>query len=268
MAHYFVGDIQGCYDELMRLLDDVQFDPANDKLCPVGDLVARGPDSDKVAQLMLTLADSVQTVLGNHDLHLLAIYAGFHKPKKNDKLLTLLASSHIDAYINWLRQQPLIRQFPEFNIVMSHAGLHPDLSLEQQLQLAQAAEQKLSSANYKVWLEKMYGNDPKVWRTHLTDVEQFRFIVNVTTRMRFINDDGALEFKTKVAPEDAPLNLSPWFKIPPRINNTMVFGHWASLLGNTGHKQFIALDTGCVWGNKLTMYRPEDGRFFSQACLS
>lgn len=272
MAHYFVGDIQGCYDELTRLLDKVKFDPTQDILCPVGDLVARGPASEKVAKLMLELdlEQAVEPVLGNHDLHLLSIYAGLFKDKKNDKLKTLIQSPMVSEYAKWLRAQPLIRYYPEFNIIVSHAGTHPFVPLETQIELANQAQQKLASKDYKIWLERMYGNEPRKWRSHLTEEEAFRFIINTTTRMRFIDDDGALDFKTKHPPSQAPLNLSPWFELKPKTTPAPihVFGHWAALLGKTDNSNFIGLDTGCVWGNKLTMYKAETKEFFVQQSLS
>ncbi|MCU4675085.1 symmetrical bis(5'-nucleosyl)-tetraphosphatase [Catenovulum sp. 2E275] len=268
MAHYFVGDIQGCYDELMRLLDKVKFDPKQDILCPVGDLVARGPASEKVAKLMLELDSAVEPVLGNHDLHLLSIYAGFFEPKKNDKLKKLLNASYLEKYAKWLRKQPLIRQYPQFDIVMSHAGMHPSLPVSEQLVLAAHAEQKINSKDYKIWLERMYGNEPRKWRAHLTEEEAFRFIINTTTRMRYIDAEGGLDFKCKLPPEQAPLDLSPWFDVETYNPQTFVFGHWAALLGHTRNSQFIGLDTGCVWGNHLTLYKAETREFFIQQSLS
>ncbi len=268
MAHYFVGDIQGCYDELMRLLDKVKFNPEQDKLCPVGDLVARGPASEKVAKLMLELDQAVEPVLGNHDLHLLSTYVGLYEPKKNDKLKKLIHAPFIDKYLKWLRKQPLIREYPEFNLVMSHAGLHPSLPVSEQMALAACAQEKLAGKDYKKWLDRMYGNEPRKWRAHLTEEEAFRFIINTTTRMRFIDDEGALEFKCKLPPEQAPLHLSPWFEVENHNPQTFIFGHWAALLGNTRNSKFIGLDTGCVWGHQLTCYKAQTQEFFAQASLS
>lgn len=271
MAHYFVGDVQGCYSELMRLLERVNFDPKQDKLISVGDLVARGSESKQVAKLVLELGDSIEMTLGNHDLHLMSIHAGLFSAKKNDLLTALLDADFIDDYILWLRNQPLIRYYPTHHLIAVHAGLHPDLSLKLQLSLAQAAQTKLSSANYKSWLKKMYGNEPKYFSGALSDSEKFRFIINVTTRMRYLDKDGNLEFKSKMPISDAPESLQPWFNFNPieiDINQPkVIFGHWASLHGNTGLNNYYALDTGCVWGSELTLYCADNQQFYRQSKL-
>ncbi|KMT66276.1 symmetrical bis(5'-nucleosyl)-tetraphosphatase [Catenovulum maritimum] len=270
MAHYFVGDIQGCYSELMSLLDRVNFEPSTDTLVPVGDLVARGPESELVASLMLKLGDAVKPVLGNHDLHLLSIYSGLYSAKKNDKLEALLNAEFIEDYIDWLRFQPLIRCFPEFNLVTSHAGLHPDLSLDLHLSLADSAQQKLRADNYQDWLKKMYGNKPDCYSQDLSDTDKFRLIVNITTRMRYLDKRNRLDFKAKMPVGESPKSLTPWFEC--YAENTMmpkvIFGHWASLLGQTNRQSVIALDTGCVWGNELTMYCAENQTYYRKSALA
>lgn len=268
MADYFVGDIQGCYDELCRLLDKVKFDPAKDQLCPVGDLIARGPASEKVAKLMLELGDSVQTVLGNHDLHFLSVYHGLFKAKKKDKLTALLKSSWLDEYVAWLAQQPLARFYPEFNLYLSHAGFHPLINYQKQLDMANFAMQKIAGKDQVEWLKAMYGDKTSAYRDDLTTVEQVRLIVNIMTRMRFLNRNASLEFSHKDSPENTP-DLIPWFNYPSAQAKevTMVFGHWASLLGKTGRQNVLALDTGCVWGNGLTAYSPQSNAFYFQEAL-
>ncbi|WP_017444262.1 symmetrical bis(5'-nucleosyl)-tetraphosphatase [Gayadomonas joobiniege] len=269
MAHYFVGDIQGCYDELNRLLEQVRFDPAKDILCPVGDLIARGPASEKVADLMLQLKSSVLPVLGNHDIHFLSVCHGLFKLKKKDGLAKLFDSAWRDEYTRWLVQQPLIRYFPQFDLYMSHAGLHPQVAYTQQIELAEEAMQNLRGKQQKEWLSRMYGAKTGSYNEQLGRAERFRFIINVTTRMRYLHEDGSLEFAHKDAPDNTP-NLVPWFDYPQKHNNNsrIVFGHWASLLGHTQRDDRLALDTGCVWGNKLTAYCPEHNRYYFQASAS
>ncbi|WP_440903259.1 symmetrical bis(5'-nucleosyl)-tetraphosphatase [Catenovulum sp. SX2] len=269
MAHYFVGDIQGCYDELMRLLERVDFDPSQDKLCPVGDLVARGPASDKVAKLMLDIQDSVLTVLGNHDLHFLSIFHGLFQPKKNDKLDTLLKAPFAEEYANWLAQQPLIRTFPQLNIVMSHAGLHPHLSLQQHLDMSDWVQQVLAGGKIKPWLKAMYGDKVNKWQADFSLQDKFNFIINVTTRMRYLKNKGQLDFKCKDTLAAAPDNLTPWFNVPRMedVDFQIVFGHWASLMGCVQNKQYMALDTGCVWGQYMTMYCAETATKYQQGAL-
>ncbi|WP_143870599.1 symmetrical bis(5'-nucleosyl)-tetraphosphatase [Catenovulum sediminis] len=269
MAHYFVGDIQGCYEELMRLLDRINFDPTEDKLCPVGDLVARGPDSDKVAKLMLEMQGSVEVVLGNHDLHFLSVYHNLFTAKKNDKLEALLNADFVDNYVNWLKRQPLFRVYDKLNIIVSHAGMHPHLSLHKHLELADFAQQKIAGEKSKKWLKTMYGDKVSIWHSGLSKEDEFKAIINIATRMRYIKDNGELDFKHKNSPQETPY-LTPWFDVTPQHPKgyKMVFGHWASLMGQTHNPQFKALDTGCVWGNHMTMYVAESDEIFIQPSIN
>ncbi len=263
MPSYFVGDIQGCYQPLLKLLEQVAFDPEQDILYPVGDIVARGPESDKVARLMLDLGDAVKPVLGNHDLHLMAVYHGLKPAKKNDKLSALLKADFIDEYIAWLAKQPLVRQVGD--VICLHAGWHPSWSLSTLLSQANLAQKKLASADRQYWLELMYGNEPNLWQEGLSELEQFKFTVNACTRMRYLNPDLSLDCKAKMSLDDAPLALVPWFdkQSSEMKKHRIIFGHWASLLGRVNHSNIYALDTGCVWGNEMTLFRLEGEQYFT-----
>ncbi|AWB66892.1 hypothetical protein C2869_10800 [Saccharobesus litoralis] len=262
MASYFVGDIQGCYGSLCRLLEQVKFDPAQDILYPVGDLVARGEDSLSVAKLMLELGASVKPVLGNHDLHLLAVYSGLKKAKDSDKLQPLLTSHIIDDYCFWLRQQPLVIAWQD--VVVSHAGWYPLWDKTTLLNNAQLVTRRLQCDDFVYWLELMYGNKPNHPSEVETEVGQFRFAVNALTRMRYLTKKTELELKAKMPVKDAPKTLKPWFKLQSAEmrKHTVIFGHWASLLGKTGQANLYALDTGSVWGNQMTMLRWQDKALF------
>ncbi len=266
MAQYFVGDIQGCFTELERLLEHVEFDAAVDELWLTGDLVARGPESLETLLFIRSLGTAAKTVLGNHDLHLIAVYFGLKKPKTKDLLSPLLSSPEIDDLIFWLRQQPLLRKVNP-DVYMAHAGLPPVWTIEQSVKYANFASEIIRSDDCKLYLSQMYENQPDIWRNNLSSTELFRYTVNCFTRMRFCYPDGRLELITKESPDNLASNqLLPWFELH-HFNNfekSVIFGHWASLMGYTNNDKFIALDTGCVWGNHLTMYRLDDNKFFTQ----
>jgi len=269
MAIYLVGDIQGCYSELNALLKQVSFDKKTDQLYLAGDLVARGPDSLATLRLIKSLGESAKVVLGNHDLHLLAIYYGIKKVKKQDKLNKLLAAHDIDELMCWLVQQPLLQQIGKNNAYMSHAGISPQWNLQQAIEQANFVHQQLRSKNRKKWLSLMYGEKPNDWQQANTNVEKFRYTVNAFTRMRYCYANKQLEFENKSAPTSSlsiPVNekkLLPWYELSPTINKTTwVFGHWAALMGKCSHSNIYALDTGCVWGNHLTMLRWHDKKIF------
>ena len=255
MARYVIGDIQGCYEGLSRLLDKVKFDPACDTLYAVGDLIARGEDSLSTIRLLRSLGNQFSTVLGNHDLHFLAVSQGLKKVKANDKLDTLLACPELPDIIEWYRQWPLAMMLDD-NTIMVHAGLYPDWSLSQLCALSQEISAELQSPRWCQLLENMYGNGPTHWDQGLSGTARQRFIINSTTRMRFLSADGGLNMKAKYAPKDAPGSLNPWFKVNnPQLQpeQRVIFGHWAALMGHTESSQFQALDTGYVWGNQLTL---------------
>ncbi|NVK54544.1 MAG: symmetrical bis(5'-nucleosyl)-tetraphosphatase [Alteromonadaceae bacterium] len=256
MAAYIVGDIQGCYSGLRKLLNTVAFDPTKDTLYTVGDLIARGEDSLSTIELLRDLGSSFQCVLGNHDLHFLAVTQGIKKAKRKDNLQPLLNSPGLADIIDWYRQWPLAMSIDEHH-TMVHAGLYPGWSVEQLLSLSNEISAQLRSDNWLQLLENMYGDGPEKWQEKLTGIKRQRFIINATTRMRFIRKGKELNLTAKCAPGDAPPSLEPWFnvdntKLP--ASHTIIFGHWAALLGKTDSPQFLALDTGYVWGNSLTAW--------------
>jgi len=265
MAIYFVGDIQGCYHELRALLTQVEFSPENDQLWLAGDLVARGPDSLKTLRYIKELGESAKVVLGNHDLHLLAIHAGLKKAKPSDFLDELLAADDIDELMDWLAKQPLIQKLPHENVYMSHAGLPPFWSPEQAIEQALGVSEKLASAQRKQWLRNMYGEEPTHCSLAKSAEEKFRLTVNSLTRMRYCQLDHSLEFTCKLSVEHAPDHLKPWFEFSNKPKNyTWVFGHWASLMGHCPADRVYALDTGCVWGGYLTLLRWSDKKLFTE----
>jgi len=268
MATYIVGDLQGCCDELQQLLTLAEFDPQYDCLYLVGDLVARGPKSLEALRFIKGLGESAKTVLGNHDLHLLAVSQGIHAPKEADKIQAILDAPDRDELLTWLRKQPLLLRHPKHNFVVTHAGISPQWTIPQAEQLAKEVEQVLRSDDYKTLLTNMYGNHPLAWSNDLMRIERMRYIINVFTRMRFCFLDGSLEFKNKLSPEQTDTTyLKPWFDIETLDKSSeILFGHWASILGNVSTQGIYALDTGCVYGNNLTMLRWEDKQHFSFAC--
>lgn len=265
MACYVVGDIQGCYSGLVKLLDKLSFSPTTDTLYAVGDLVARGDDSLSTLRLLKGLGPSFKAVLGNHDLHFLAVSQGLRKAKKSDRLNTLLEANDLVSIVNWLRQFPLAMPLSE-NQVMVHAGLYPGWSIPDLLGYSQEISDILRGPLWVELLASMYGNGPEKWHDKLKGEPRHRFIINATTRMRYVKSDLALDMQCKSAPADAPQKLHPWFSLPNlkiQAEQSIIFGHWASLLGKTSSKQFIALDTGYVWGNTLTALRLEDNKRIS-----
>ncbi|MFT6926071.1 MAG: bis(5'-nucleosyl)-tetraphosphatase (symmetrical) [Psychromonas sp.] len=268
MATYIVGDVHGCFDELQALLEVAQFEKNKDQLWLTGDLVGRGPKSLQTLRFIKSLGDSAKVVLGNHDLHLLAIHQGIHSDKESNKLSALLNAPDCDELLTWLRLQPLFLRHPEFNFVMVHAGISPQWTIAQAQGYAQEVQSILHSNDFKTLLKNMYGNHPATWNDNLQGVERLRFIINVLTRMRYCLLDGSLEFYNKLAPEQTDSSvLKPWFDINTLDHSSgIVFGHWASLSGREIRKGLYALDTGCVWGNKLSMLRWQDKKIFSVAC--
>ena len=255
---YVIGDIQGCYDGLRRALDKVKFDESNDKLIAVGDLVARGEDSLSTLRFLKSLGSNFSSVLGNHDLHLLAVVNGIRRAKKSDKLDTLLNAPDLSDLIDWLRQFPLATKIDE-NTLMVHAGLYPKWSINECVSYSDEVSDILKSDNYASFLSNMYGNEPDCWSDSLTGERRLRFIVNACTRMRFIQADCTLDFDNKSTPcpaSDAERGIYPWFAASnPKLadDQRVVFGHWAALSGQTNSTQFVGLDTGYVWGQSMTL---------------
>jgi len=263
MAVYFVGDIQGCYSELDALLTKVGFSNNSDQLYVAGDLVARGPNSLETLRLIKSLGNSAKVVLGNHDLHLLAVYQGIKKVKKQDHLSALLSAPDVADLMHWLIQQPLIQKLPNEEVYMSHAGLSPQWTPQQAFEQAKIAHQHLTSSASNTWLSTMYGEQPTSWTNANDELGRFRYTINSLTRMRYCFADGSLDFSCKESPSKAPKALSPWFEFQHIPENTQwVFGHWAALMGHCPAKDIYALDTGCVWGQHLTMLRWHDKKLF------
>jgi len=265
MAIYAVGDIQGCYTELMQLLEKIRFDPAVDKLWLVGDLVNRGADSLQVLRLVKSLGDRAITVLGNHDLHLLAVAAGTSRLHRGDTLDEILAAPDREELLNWLRHQRLLHVEGDF--VLVHAGLLPGWTVKQAVRLAHEVEVSLQSIDYVKYFSHMYGNQPAAWDDSLTGFKRLRVITNALTRMRICTDGGEMEFDFKAEQHKIPQGYLPWFDVPERASGdkTVIFGHW-SALGLMVKPNAIALDTGCLWGGPLTAIRLEDREIIQVPC--
>lgn len=265
MAIYTVGDIQGCYHELVQMLELIQFDKEEDQLWLVGDLVNRGADSVSVLRLVKSMGDAAITVLGNHDLHLLAVAAGVAELHHSDTLDEILAAPDREELLTWLRHQRMLHVQDDF--VLLHAGLLPDWSVQKAQQLAHEVEQALRGADYITLLEKMYGNTPDKWDDALTGYIRLRVITNALTRMRICSVAGEMQFKFKGELGDVPQGYLPWYALPQRASAdaTVVFGHW-SALGLIVKPNVIALDTGCLWGGNLTAIRLEDRQIFQVKC--
>ncbi|MDX7987079.1 bis(5'-nucleosyl)-tetraphosphatase (symmetrical) [Xenorhabdus sp. 12] len=269
MATYLIGDIHGCYREFLALLEQVDFHPDEDTLWLTGDLVARGPDSLAVLRHVKQLGSAVKLVLGNHDLHLLAVYAKISRNKPKDLLDELLAAPDIDELINWLRKQPMLQIDDDLKLVMAHAGLTPQWDLETARMCAHEVENILSSDSYPLFLDEMYGDMPNNWSPELSGLARLRYSTNALTRMRYCFPNGQLDMICKSKPEKAPAPLKPWFDLPRKIpeDYAIAFGHWAALEGQGTPTGIYALDTGCCWGNELTMLRWEDKQYFRQPSL-
>jgi bis(5'-nucleosyl)-tetraphosphatase (symmetrical) len=268
MSTYVVGDLQGCLQPLLCLLEQVAFNPQKDKLWCTGDLVNRGPESLAALRFIHSLGDACITVLGNHDLHLLAVAYGNASLKPADTLQEILDAPDSSILLDWLRHQPLIHH--ENNFTLVHAGIAPQWSVSEAMQYAHEVETALRSENFTDFLNHMYGNQPDVWQDNLTGHDRLRVITNYLTRMRFCYADGRLDLKNKLGAEHAKEGTYPWFKTPGRIatNNNIVFGHWAALLGQANTPHVYALDTGCIWGGSLTLLRIEDVKLFSCQCAN
>lgn len=254
MAVYLIGDVQGCDDALGRLLHTLDFSPSRDTLHLLGDLVNRGPDSLAVLRRLRALQGSAQCLLGNHDLHALAVAAGVRRPSRTDTLQALLDAPDLEVLLEWLRQQALACQSQ--GVLMVHAGVLPQWSAADTLVHAAELQQVLRSPGWVDFLAQMYGNEPARWDDALQGTERWRVIVNALTRLRFCMADGTMEFATKEGATGAPPGFMPWFEVPGRrtAGEVIAFGHW-STLGWLGRSNLLALDTGCVWGGCLTALR-------------
>jgi bis(5'-nucleosyl)-tetraphosphatase (symmetrical) len=270
MPTYAVGDVQGCYKALRCLMKKIKFDPKRDTLWLAGDLVNRGPQSLEVLRLAKSLGKRARIVLGNHDLHLLAIAYGVHEARQKDTLDAILRAPDRKELIDWLRRQPLIHSDKQLGYSMVHAGIAPIWSLKKAHKLAAEVEAKLQSKKIADFLSAMYGNEPQVWRDDLRGSKRLRTITNYLTRMRFCTRDGKLDLDTTDSRESSRPDFAPWFDYgnDQLAGQRIVFGHWAALEGKSNSKRFHALDTGCVWGGQLTAMRLEDGKRFHCDCNS
>ncbi|NVK23161.1 MAG: symmetrical bis(5'-nucleosyl)-tetraphosphatase [Kangiellaceae bacterium] len=269
MANYAIGDIQGCYDELRLLLNKIKFNPAQDTLWLAGDLVSRGPKSLQTLQYLYQIQDSCEIVLGNHDLHLLAAFYTGRKIAKRDKLHSLLEHQECKTLSKWLRKQSMAIYDEQLNCLMTHAGVPPAWDLELTLACAYELETVLSRKNSAItFFEQMYGNNPHQWSEKHKGIKRLRFITNGLTRMRFCHNDGSLDLSSKSSPGKQHKGLIPWYHLSD-INQQVhvVFGHWAALNGKARKHNIHAIDTGCVWGGKLTALRLEDMKRFSVKAL-
>ena len=265
MATYAIGDVQGCFAALERLLDEIRFDAARDRLWFVGDLVNRGPQSAAVLRFVRSLGDRAVTVLGNHDIHLFAYVAGYGRKRTDDSFGDVLDAPDRDALIGWLRGRPLLHV--ENGYAMVHAGLLPAWSIERAKALAGEVEAALRAPDYRSFLAGLYGSQPDRWDESLRGIDRLRVVVNAMTRMRFVSAEGVMDFRVKGEVEQAPRGYVPWFDAPGRASASVpiVCGHW-SALGLLIRPDLLALDSGCVWGGHLTAVRLEDRSVMQVSC--
>lgn len=265
MTTYAIGDIQGCHQRLLDLLKQAYATSSDSQFIFTGDLVNRGPDSLATLKKVQALGETAQVVLGNHDLHLLAVAHGIRKLHPSDTLSDILDAPDRDALLDWLRSRPLAL-FEQGHLIV-HAGVLPQWTVAQTLELAHEVETVLRGPNWIDFLRDMYGNAPAQWNDALTGNDRLRCIVNALTRIRFCSADGTMEFATKEGAGAEPAGYMPWFDVPGRKTEdvTVVFGHW-STLGLVMRPNLIGLDTGCVWGGKLTAVRLGDRHLIQVDC--
>ncbi len=262
MAVYAIGDVQGCYDQLRRLLDRVKFDPDCDKLWFAGDIVNRGPQSLQTLRFVRGLGKRAVTVLGNHDLHLLALWQGNMKHQgKNHTLDPILEAQDRDELLDWLRRCPLMHRSEKLGFSLIHAGLPPQWDTQYALARAREVESALQGDRFHDFCLGMYGNRPERWSYQLIGMDRLRFITNCFTRLRYCDSDGNLALKEKGAPGSQQKDLLPWYAVPDRAsrNERILFGHW-STLGFQQADNTWALDSGCLWGGKLTAVKLRKGK--------
>ena len=265
MATYAIGDVQGCFAPLKGLLEHIAFDPQRDRLWFVGDLVNRGPDSLATLRFVKSLGDGAVCVLGNHDLHLVAVAAGHGELREQDTLHATLDAPDAAELVDWLRTRPLMHA--ENGYAMVHAGLLPSWTVPHALELAHEVEQKLRAPGYDAVLARMYGNEPDRWNDRLRGEARWRVIINAMTRMRVCTVKGVMRLRYKGDGTELPPGVVPWFAVPRRASRAIpiIFGHW-SALDLVLEPNVIGLDTGCLWGRKLSALRLEDRRLFQFSC--
>ena len=256
---YLIGDVQGCDDALQRLLAVLDFSPSRDRLVLLGDLVNRGPASLAVLRRVAALGDAAVSLLGNHDLHLLAVAHGARGVHRSDTFADVLRDADAPAWIEWVRRQRLAHM--EAGWLCVHSGVVPQWRTKDVLELAAEVESLLRGPSLAPFLHRMYGNEPSRWSDMLAGDERARFVINALTRMRFCTAQGHLDFKTKEGADGAPPGYMPWFAVPGRATaeQPIAFGHW-STLGFVNQPTLLATDTGCVWGGCLTAVRVDGGR--------
>jgi len=264
VAVYAIGDVQGCFDELLRLLDVIEFNPKKDQVWLAGDLVNRGPMSAEVLRFAKDLGpDRVKVVLGNHDLHLLATAAGVNEHQhRMDTMDSVLNAEDCDELITWLRHQPLFHHDADLGFSMVHAGLPPQWSIKKSLKRAAEVEAVLQSDNWRDFFKHMYGNKPDSWSKQLSGWKRLRYITNCFTRLRYCRLDGSLALDFKGAPKNKPNNELPWFAMPERKtkDDKIIFGHW-STLGTGQYGNVFSTDSGAVWGELLTAVRIDEPNY-------
>lgn len=265
MAVYAVGDLQGCFEPLRRLVASIGFDPARDRLWFVGDLVNRGPESLECLRYVMGLGEAAITVLGNHDLHLLCVAEGIERPRRRDTIGDILAAPDRGELIEWLRHRPMLHL--EGTHLLVHAGLLPMWTARRARELAGEVEQVLRGPRYRAFLERLYGDQPDRWSDDLEGIDRLRTIVNAMTRLRVCDATGAMVLKFKGEPGERSDGWVPWFDMPGRASadHAIVCGHW-SALGLAMRPNLLSLDSGCVWGRCLSAVRLEDRRLFQVAC--
>lgn len=270
---YAIGDVQGCYDELRALLDRIAFDAESDELWFTGDLVNRGPHSLEVLRFVKGLGARSISVLGNHDLHLLALAQRRRPARRSDTLGPVLAAADRDEILDWLRRLPLVHHDNALDTTLIHAGLAPQWDLEQAVHCAREVESVLRSEGFAELFDHMYGDTPTRWSDRLTKWERLRFTINCLTRLRYCGRDGRLNLQEKGPPGSQAVGLVPWFEVPDRRSqgHPIIFGHWSTLRLSpalmAGHRVY-PLDTGCCWGGELTALRLSDWQLFSVAATN
>lgn len=259
MAVYAIGDVQGCYTELQQLLEKIRYNRDSDRLWFTGDLVNRGPDSLRTLRLVRSFGESAITVLGNHDLHLLAIAFADREPGRKDTLRQILEAPDRDELMDWLRSRPLLHTDDSLGFTLVHAGLHPDWTISQAHSLAREVETMLRSDGHTAYYKHMYGDKPRNWSDRLSGWPRLRFITNIFTRLRYCTDTGAPALNAKGAPGTQAPNMHPWFEIKRRASRDqrVLFGHWSTLPVSSKHAAYnvYPLDTGCLWGGELSALR-------------
>jgi bis(5'-nucleosyl)-tetraphosphatase (symmetrical) len=257
MATYAIGDVQGCYDQLMRLLERAGYDERRDMLWFVGDLVNRGPQSAQTVRFVKSLGERQVTVLGNHDLALLVVAEGIAKAHKGDTFGDILEAPDRDELLTWLRHQKMVHAADGYAMV--HAALLPQWSIPRALALAREVEAALQRPDYHAFLKQMYGNEPLRWSDDLAGYDRLRVVVNAMTRARFVMPDGTMEFRHKKGLDTCPPGYLPWYDVPGRASRgtPVIFGHWAAL-GLLLREDVVGLDSGCVWGRALSALRLAD----------